>query len=215
MSRPRGTRGRPHTGRAVDPRGARRGASRRRLRVWVTGAAVLLAVATSLALASAGGSDNGVTKATRATALAPDGGFATTSGANLTVSSLRGQPTLLWFVTTWCSSCQAGTQAMASQIATFAAHHVRVVELELANDLGQPGPSITAFGRQLAGAGYHNPDWTFGVASAGLTTTYDPSGYLDIYYLLDASGHVTYTNSSPAATIGPLLSAVTKLATRT
>jgi thiol-disulfide isomerase/thioredoxin len=215
MSKPRVSRAQPDPRKTVKPRGAKRGASRRRWRVWVTGAAVLLAVAASIAVASAGGSNSTVTKATPAAALAPDGGFATTSGTKQTVSSLRGQPTLLWFVTTWCSSCQAGTQAMASQIATFAAHHVRVVELELANDLGQPGPSITAFGRQLAGAGYHNPDWTFGVASTGLTTTYDPTGYLDIYYLLDASGHVAYTNSSPAATIGPLLSAVAKLATRT
>jgi thiol-disulfide isomerase/thioredoxin len=140
----------------------------------VAGAAVLLAVAAGLSVASAGGSNSAVTKATRATALTPDGGFVTTSGANLTVSSLRGQPTLLWFVTTWCASCQAGTQAMASQIATFAARHVRVVELEPENDLGQPGPSITDLGWQLAGAGYHNPDWTFGVASAGLTPPITP-----------------------------------------
>jgi thiol-disulfide isomerase/thioredoxin len=172
-------------------------------------------VVASIAVASAGGSNSAATNATSVAALAPDGGFTTTSGANQTVSSLRGQPTLLWFVTTWCSSCQAGTQAMASQISTLGAHRVRVVELELANDLGQPGPRITDFGQQLAGAGYHNPNWTFGVASAVLTTTYDPAGYLDIYYLLDGSGRIAYTNSSPAATMSQLLGAVSKLATRT
>ena len=145
------------------------------------------------------------TPATGIGALAPDGAFTTTAGTTQTVASLRGRPTLLWFVSTWCSSCQAGTQAMASEISTFAARKVRVVELELAGDLGQPGPSIGDFGAQLAGPAYTNTDWTFGLASTGLTATYDAAGYLDVYYLLDPSGHIVYVNSSPASTMHSLL----------
>jgi thiol-disulfide isomerase/thioredoxin len=146
---------------------------------------------------------------------APDGSFTTTSGTTETISALRGQPTLVWFVATWCSSCQAGTQAMAQQIPKFAAHHVRVVELEMANDLGQSGPPIAEFGQQLAGPAYNNPDWTFGTASSSLTQKYNPHGYLDIYYLFDAQGRVAYVNGSPGATMGPLLAAVAKVGSRT
>jgi hypothetical protein len=89
-----------------------------------------------------------------------------------------------------------------------------VVELELAGDLGQPGPAIADFAAQLAGTAYHNPDWTFGSASPALTSTYDPNGYLDTYYLLDVAGHAVYVNGSPSATMGQLLGEVAKIGSR-
>jgi thiol-disulfide isomerase/thioredoxin len=142
---------------------------------------------------------------------APEGTFTTSSGATRTISSLHGTPSLVWFVSTWCSSCQAGTQAMASEIATFSKLHVRVVELELADDLGQPGPSITTFANQLAGRAVANPDWTFGVASSALSTTYDPAADLDIYYLINSAGNITYINSAPGSTMSQLLAQAARL----
>jgi thiol-disulfide isomerase/thioredoxin len=215
MSKPARRQRHPTPPKATARRGiqpaARHRRSARRWFGWGTAAAGLVAVIAIIAVASGGASNTPATKATRVAALAPDGDFTTTSGAKQTVASLRGQPTLLWFVTTWCSSCQAGTQAMSSQIQNFAAHRVRVVELELADDLGQPGPAIADFGAQLAGSAYHDPDWTFGTSSAALTRTYDPAGYLDVYYLLDATGHVAYVNSSPGATMSQLLAEVAKV----
>jgi thiol-disulfide isomerase/thioredoxin len=145
---------------------------------------------------------------------APNASFTTLSGATEPVSALRGQPTLLWLVTTWCSSCQAGTAAMAQQIPRFASLHVRVVELEMAGDLGQPGPPITEFAQQLGGRAYHNPDWTFGTASPSLTQEYNPNGYLDIYYLFSSAGRVVYTNGSPSATMTQLLAQAAKVGSR-
>lgn len=192
--------------------------ARRKWLTWAAGGMLVAVVVVIVAVAAGGGTgsnpDTGgpsIAAGTGAQALAPDGQFATITGAPRTVFSLHGQPTLLWFVTTWCSSCQAGTQAVSTQIPTLATRHVRVVELELAGDLGQTGPSIAAFARQLAGNRYHNPDWTFGTASAALTQTYDPNGYLDIYYLLNSHGQITYVNSSPAATMNQLLAAVDKI----
>jgi cytochrome oxidase Cu insertion factor (SCO1/SenC/PrrC family) len=192
---------------------------RRRGLSWVLGGVILLVGIAVVATAASSGSgstapNGGAAAGTPASAhaIAPNGSFTTTAGATETVSSLHGRPTLLWFVTTWCSSCQAGTQAMSAQIPTLAARHVRVVELELSGDLGQPGPAITDFARQLAGSRLHDPDWIFGSASPALTQAYDPNGYLDVYYLLDAAGHVTYVNSSPAATMSRLLSAAAKIA---
>jgi thiol-disulfide isomerase/thioredoxin len=143
---------------------------------------------------------------------APPGTFTTLAGQNVNVASLVGQPTLLWFVSTWCSSCQAGTQAMAQNLAELHADGVRVDEVELYADLGQSGPSMGSFAKALAGAQYGNPAWTFGVSSPGLTRTYDPQSYLDIYYLLNAKGQIDYVNSSPASTMPQLLAAAGKIA---
>lgn len=182
---------------------------------WIGRGLIAAAIAAAVAVVVAVSAANSTKPAAVTGKAAPNGSFTTTSGSTGTVSALRGQPTLLWFVTTWCSSCQAGTAAMAQAIPKFAARHVRVVELELAGDLGQSGPPITQFAQQLAGAAYNNPDWTFGTASESLTQQYDPHGYLDIYYLFDASGRVAYVNGSPSATMGPLLRAAAKVGSRT
>lgn len=143
---------------------------------------------------------------------APNGAFTTVAGKTETVAALRGKPTLIWLVTTWCSSCQAGTQAMAQNVATLASDGVRVVEVENYADLGQSGPPMGTFARALAGSAFSNPDWTFGEASSTLTHTYNPKAYLDIYYLVDAEGKITYVNSSPSSTMSQLLSAAKRIA---
>ncbi|MDA8286050.1 MAG: redoxin domain-containing protein [Actinomycetota bacterium] len=191
-------------------RGAR--ARRRRLiAMGVAGALVAAIIATVAVLASSKSTSAPTTRSTGVGALAPNGSFTTASGHQATIGSLRGHPTLVWFVTTWCSSCQAGTQALAGEIGHLASSGVRVVELELADDLGQAGPSITAFARQYAGAASANPDWTWGVASSRLTATYDPADELEIYYLLDTSERITYVNSPLVSTMSGLLGAVARL----
>lgn len=146
-------------------------------------------------------------------AIAPDGAFTTVDGQATTIAALRGRPALVWFVTTFCDSCQAGTQVMAQQINQFTHHHVKVVELELHANLGGDGPDIATFGRQIAGNQFTNPDWLWGTASQALTTTYDPKAYLDVYYLLDAHGHIDYINSGPESTMSSLLDHVNALGT--
>lgn len=187
------------------------GRRRRWLGLGAAGAVLVVVAVIAVVAATRNGGVGASSGSTRTGAVAPDGGFTTVVGDAGTIASLRGQPTLVWFVATWCSSCQAGTQAMASTIDQFAARGVRVLELEMADDLGQPGPSIAEFGQQLAGPAYTNPDWTFGVASQGLTETYNPHGYLDIYYLLDKAGHIAYINGSPAGTMGQLLAEAAKV----
>ena len=142
---------------------------------------------------------------------APGGTFTTLAGQTVNVASLGGQPTLLWFVATWCSSCKAGTQLLAANIAKFQADGVRVDEVELYQDLGQSGPSIGAFAKALAGTEYGNPDWTFGMSSAALTRTYDPQSYIEIYYLLNAKGQITYVNAPLVSTMPQLLRAARRL----
>lgn len=186
----------------------------RRRRLWIgsiTAAAVVIA-AVVLGLHFSNRPTASPTATPAVGQVAPGGTLTTISGATVDVVSLRGHPTLLWFVSTWCSSCQAGTQTMAQNIAELRSDGVRVYEVELYRDLDQTGPPMTQFSRALAGPEAANPDWTFGTSSEALTRTYDPQSYLDIYYLLDANGRVTYVNSSPGSTMPQLLAAARRLA---
>lgn len=197
-------------------RAAQAAARRRRRRWWQlggAGAAVAAIAGVILGLHYTSQSANSVTVASAASGrVAPDGTFTDLAGHTINVASLHGQATLLWFVSTWCSSCQAGTPVMAQNLAKLQADGVKVDEIELYADLGQSGPSMGQFAQTLAGAEFGNPDWTFGVSSAGLTRTYDPKSYLDIYYLIDAKGQVAYVNSSPGSTMPQLLAAAGSLA---
>jgi len=143
--------------------------------------------------------------------MAPDGTFTTISGSTVSVASLRGEPTVLWFVTTWCPSCQVSTSALAQSLPIFRAHHVHLVEVELYDDLGTTGPSIGSFAASYAGSAFPSPDWTWGVASLGLSERYDPQAYLDIYYLIDANGRVRFIDSTPVQTMPQLLDALGSL----
>lgn len=187
--------------------------ARRRRSGWVVGLILLVALAGTvvglhLHARSSGGTSGPVAAVG---GLAPDGNFTPVSGPDRTIAGLRGRPTLIWFVATWCSSCQTGTQAMAANINRFKAAGVDVEELELYQNLGQSGPGIQQFGRANAGQEYNSPNWQFGTASSLLTRRYDPKAYLDIYYLIDRNGKIVYVNGSPGATMPALLAQVGKL----
>jgi len=191
-------------------------ARRRRWGFGSAGVAILLVVGVILGLHVANQpSQSASTTASVATPAighaAPNGEFTTIGGSTASIASLRGTPTLVWFVTTWCSSCQAGTQLLAQDIGKFRADGVRVEELELYQDLGQNGPSIGSFARTYAGAEATNPDWSWGVSSAGLTSAYDPQSQLEMYYLLNAKGQVTYVNTPLVSTMPQLLQAAGRL----
>lgn len=203
-------RGPGRAGGPQQPHPARRG-SRRWLLVAAAVVAVLAVVGVFLGLPTGSRANPGSSTETSSPAAgqltvgapAPDGAFTTLDNRQMTVAQLRGQPTLLWFVATWCSSCQVGTQVLAQNIDQLRAHGVRVVEVMLYQDLGQPGPPIGDFAK-MAGSAAGN-DWLFGTASQQLTTNYDPSAYLDIYYLLDRNGTIRYINGAPASTLPDLI----------
>ena len=188
--------------------------TRRRLIVGSLASGVLLLAGLVLLVVHAGGAAPVVAPAAAGPTVgnvAPDGTFTTTDGHDAKVADLHGKPTLLWFVATWCPSCQAGTPVIASHIDAFSSGGVRVVELELYGNLGTSGPDIAAFGHQYAQAAYGNPAWTWGTASQPLSLAYDPQGLPDIYYLLDGSGRITYINTAPAGTVNELLAKARQL----
>jgi thiol-disulfide isomerase/thioredoxin len=191
---------------------------RRRWGLIGGGVAVVAIVAAVLGLHAAHDSSASATTTAAGAGLpsvgsaAPDGTFTTLSGKTETVASLRGKPTLLWLMTTWCSSCQASTHTLAQNLSRLEADGVRVVEVENFDDLGQSGPPLGEFAKVLAGSERTSRDWTFAEASPGLTHTYNPHSYLDIYYLLNAQGQVVYVNSTPASTMPQILAQASKLA---
>ncbi|MDE2573638.1 MAG: redoxin domain-containing protein [bacterium] len=120
-------------------------------------------------------------------------------GKTLTPAALRGHPYVLWLVATWCPSCEGGTAVMAQHIDELRSRGVRVVEVEVANDLGYPGPPLTAF-QKAAGMAAASPNWYWGELTETQTRLLDPHAYPDIYYLVDAHGRIVAIDGAPAAT---------------
>ncbi len=109
------------------------------------------------------------------------------------LSQFRGHTLLLWFVTTWCSSCQDGAQLLSQQYySTLHSRGVVILTVELYNNLGQTGPSLNQFANTY-GSG-SKAGWLYGTAPQWVTYRYDPNSYLDIYYLINSQGNIIDTN---------------------
>ncbi|MEM0149254.1 MAG: redoxin family protein [Candidatus Micrarchaeaceae archaeon] len=135
---------------------------------------------------------------------APDLYFSTAGGSSANVSAYKGNTIVLWFVATWCSGCAEGNLLLNSNYALFKQKGIKVVELELYNDLGYNGPSIMDFVKTYAPAAYASGVVIPAYASYNMTLTYDAKGYLDVYYLIAPNGKILYTNSPLASTFSQL-----------
>jgi len=132
------------------------------------------------------------------------------------VASLRGKPTVLWFIAAGCSSCTASIPALADHLAELKADGVQVKVIDLYDDLGQ-GPKAAAalnkLGRGLAGKRFDDPTWQWGLSSKELSFRYDQLGSPDIYYVLDRTGKIIYQNGVPISTMDQLLASAHAAAT--
>jgi len=142
--------------------------------------------------------------------------FTTLSGANATLTSLRGsQPAVIWFVARGCAGCAASVPAMAYGLDQLTADGVMVITLGIygAFPAGNAGiAELTAFAQSASADSLNEQRWVWGLASRGLSETYDPSGAADVYVLLGANGQVHYSNSEPATTLPQLLAAAAPVA---
>ena len=131
--------------------------------------------------------------------VAPNIPITLANGTNITLSSLKGHPVVLWFVTTWCPSCQESESILANNgyYKEIHAKGALFVTVELYNDLNEPGPSLSDFSSQY-GAGYtQNKSWLlFGTSNLNATYSYDPKEYLEIYYIINSSGVIINTSST-------------------
>ena len=139
---------------------------------------------------------------------APDYNFLLDNGSYADLSRYKGHTTLLWFVATWCSTCAQGNQVLNQNYQFFKSRGIKIVELEMYNDLGYQGPAITNFVSSYAPNAYSNNTVIPALAGYNMTASYDPKGYLDIYYLISPNGTVLYINGSPSYTLGQLEGAI-------
>jgi len=139
---------------------------------------------------------------------AQDASITLLDGATTTLSAYRGAPTLVWFVAAGCASCEASIPVVAEHLGTFAEARTRILVLALYGAFGtgaEARSELRQFGQAAAGAAFSDPTWTWGLASATLTTAYDPDGVPDDYFLLDAAGRTVYRGSVPVSTMQALL----------
>ena len=140
--------------------------------------------------------------------IAPDYSFLLSNGSYANLSAYKGHAVVLWFVATWCSSCAQGNEVISQNYQFFKRRGIKVIELELYNDLGYSGPPITSFVNSYAPSAYSNGTIIPALANYNMTAAYDPKGYRDIYYLLSGNSTVLYINGSPSSTLGQLEEAI-------
>lgn len=137
--------------------------------------------------------------------LAPAAPFTTISGRTLSTTSLKGHPTLFWLLSTWCGSCAAGLQTLAQQVDSLQKAGLRVVVLRNYRNDGYPGMHIAEFTRKVLPHFAPPKNWVFGQASQQLGKRYNARHYPDIYFLIDAKGHIKAVDSAPSATFSRIL----------
>lgn len=135
---------------------------------------------------------------------APDFTFTDLGGSSHTLSSYQGHPVVLWWIATFCGSCSQGTQLFAQSYASqYRSAGVSMIEVESYNNLGQGGPSLSTFASQNS---YSNqPGWVMGQGSSGGTTSYNPDGYLDVYYVINSQGSILSSGQNLPGSFGPAL----------
>ena len=140
---------------------------------------------------------------------APNYTFQLANGSTESLNNYKGEPLILWFVATWCSSCAQGNTAVANNLAFFKDHNVKILELEQYGDLGSAGMPISQF---ISEYGNNNTYVTGGVAGYNMTVAYNtpPTFQLDIYYLISPSGKILYVGEGIANGIGNLEDLISK-----
>ncbi|MCI2975208.1 MAG: hypothetical protein MP439_03920 [Ferrimicrobium sp.] len=128
--------------------------------------------------------------------------------------SYRGHAIMVWFIAGGCASCAISIPAVARELPILGRDHVSVLALGLWGDFGPAkgaDASLLAFARSAAQTSFRNRQWTFGLASSGLSRRYDPAGIPDYYLLVNRDGVITYQNTAPVSTMNQLLKAAAKL----
>ncbi len=140
---------------------------------------------------------------------APNYSFQLINGSTENISSYRGKPLLLWFVTTWCSGCAQGNTVLANNLAFFEEHGVKIIELEQYDDLGYSGMPISQF---ISEYGENNTYVQGGSAGYNMTIAYNtpPTLQLDIYYLIGPNGKILYMGEGLSSELNEIENTIIK-----
>ncbi len=135
---------------------------------------------------------------------APDFTFTTMNGTTSSLSIYRGHPLVLWWITSWCTSCQDGTKVFAQNYySQYRSAGVVLLQVESYNNLGQAGPDLNTFASSYGYSGQSG--WVLSQGPQGATTTYNPSGYLDYYYVISSQGIILGKNPDLPGSFGSAL----------
>lgn len=147
---------------------------------------------------------------------ATSGRFVRLDGRETTLRGFLGQPLMLWFVANGCASCAASIPTVARHLSAFAAARVRVLVLGIYGAFGSIGrparAQLAPFGRLAAGRRFANHTWSRRLASAGMTSAFDPGGVPDEYFLINRAGRTVYRGATPVSTIRTLLAHLKEIA---
>ena len=173
--------------------------------------AIILMIAAVFIYFAVGHSNPQVQRAAVYNSSAPDYRFIAANGSIMNLSEFSGKPVVIWFVATWCSSCAQGDEALNKSYQFFRQHNIKIIELEIYNDLGYKGMPIGQFVSDYAGNAYLNKTIIPAYAGYNMSVAYDPKGYLDIYYLVSGSGKIVYVNDNGMFdTVNQLIGAINK-----
>lgn len=135
--------------------------------------------------------------------------FTLLDGRQTSLGAFADRPLMVWFVANGCASCAVSIPTVARHLSAFRAAGVHVLVLGIYGEFGRgkgADTQLAQFGSSTAGRSFHSPVWTWGVASARLTTMFDPGGIPDQYFLRDRAGRTLYRGVAPVSTIHALLS---------
>ncbi len=135
---------------------------------------------------------------------APGFTFTTMNGTSSSLSIYQGHPVVLWWITSWCTSCQDGTKLFAQNYySQYRSAGVVLLQVESYNNLGQAGPDLNTFASSYGYSGQSG--WVLGLGPQGATTTYNPSAYLDFYYVISSQGIILAKNPDLPGSFGSAL----------
>ncbi len=188
------------------PRARRLFSHRRALRVLALIAFAAYGALAAFGSIASGSAANAQTLApVKIGAPAPDMTFTTVDGTERRLSEFRGRPVMLWFFASWCPTCTVGTVAVAQEIDQLNQAGIQIIQLQLYNNLGYPGPSVADFAKRYAGSVTPSSNWLWGEASLIGSFTYDPGGYPDIYFLIGRDGIIQEIAPAPHVTMDKIL----------
>ncbi len=127
--------------------------------------------------------------------------FQLTDLAGKQIALSHHEPTLLYFMAAWCSSCWAGEEHLAALYPRFA-HQIRFVSLDVTP--GQDTPAALAQVQKRYGG-----PWPHAFAPAGLVTAYGVTS-LDTAILVGADGRILgrWVSPTPQVLAAALAAAV-------
>lgn len=135
---------------------------------------------------------------------APDATFSI-DGKEYAVSEFKERRLMLWFLSTWCSSCIQAVKVLHEKQAELVASGMQIVVLKNHENGGYPGPDIHEFITQYAAPLGNATNWMIGNASAEMGATYNPRRYPDIYFLIDEKGQIVAVEGAPGATLDVIM----------